>query len=374
MSGAEISLVGLVSNLDRAEYRPVVVCPHRGELPRELQRLGIQIEPLDFMRIRRGAGTFKLSGHLLRIAKAAPKLKALAAKHDIHLIHSNNTTAQMFGAAAAGLSRIPSIWTVRDLVPLGGLGRILYKLSSCVLVPSEAVELEVRRYGSGKVKKISNGIDLEKWNGLMAENGTAGSASAEGIRSEFGIAPSDVVIAMVGQLVPWKGHRYLLEAAGIFSKRAANAKVLIVGGDLFAEHRAYVEELKNMSAKLGIRERVVFTGHRNDVHRLLSAVDILVLPSLNEPFGRILLEAMACEKPVVASNSGGPREIIRDGTEGILVAEKDSEQIAGAVTRLIEDEKLRRDMGRAGRRRVEEFFDIRSKVKEIEELYRELVA
>jgi glycosyltransferase involved in cell wall biosynthesis len=370
MSGAEISLIGLLSNLDRNIFSPVVVCPQSGELPQELHRLGIQTEFLDFVRIKRDANKIKLTTHLFQILKTIPELTALVSKYNINVIHSNNTTAHLYGMPAAKLSRIPSIWTIRDLVPLGRLGRLLYKFSGRIIVPSESCAEILQTEKDDKIRKIYNGIDLEKWCGQTPEND--GSALENKIRLEFGIGRDETLIAMVGQLVPWKGHRYLLAAAGLFIKQFANVKILIVGEDIFSEHPDYKKELINICRNSSLQDNVIFTGHRSDIFQLMRGIDILVLPSLQEPFGRVILEAMACEKPVVATNSGGPREIIRDGVEGILVPESDAEQIAEAVIRLIGDEQLRKDMGRAGRSRVETGFDIRKKVEETEGLYREL--
>jgi glycosyltransferase involved in cell wall biosynthesis len=121
---------------------------------------------------------------------------------------------------------------------------------------------------------------------------------------------------------------------------------------------------------------VIFLGNREDVPRLMAASQVVLVPSLEsakEGFGRVAMEAMAMEKPVVASRTGGLPEVVTENT-GILVPPGDAQALAEALDRLLEDGELRRELGRAGRRRVEELFDLNHTVSEVKRVYRELLA
>ena len=134
-------------------------------------------------------------------------------------------------------------------------------------------------------------------------------------------------------------------------------------GEGEAEHEKYKQELRQIVEKLGLAQDVIFTGFRRDIPELLAAFDVLVLPSLEEAFGRVVIEAMACAKPVVATRGGGLPEIIRDKETGLLVPVKDPQAIAGAVLQLLADKALARQMGLSGRKRAEEMFDILTHVQ-----------
>ncbi|GAF67606.1 unnamed protein product, partial [marine sediment metagenome] len=149
-------------------------------------------------------------------------------------------------------------------------------------------------------------------------------------------------------------------------------KFIIAGKDL-SESKECEKTLKRMTEDLGIAKDVSFTGFREDIARVMAALDILVLPSLGEPFGRVIIEAMACAKPVVATGSGGVPEIVEDGRTGLLVPMKNYHAISEAVMNLVNNKRLASEMGERGRKRAEDLFDIKKKVKRVENLYRKLL-
>ena len=151
------------------------------------------------------------------------------------------------------------------------------------------------------------------------------------------------------------------------------ARFLVVGGDLFGDHPDYEVELHRLVSELGLEGRTLFTGYREDARALIAALNMLVLPSENEPFGRVMLEAMACAKPVVAFDRGGPREIIVEGETGFLVPPERIDAMADAVVNLLQDPALADRLGAGGQRRLRDCFSGRKCASETEAIYEELL-
>ena len=152
-------------------------------------------------------------------------------------------------------------------------------------------------------------------------------------------------------------------------KHIGDVRLILVGS---AEEN-YLKKIKALCNELGISNRVVFISYRDDIPSLLKAIDILVLPTLTEGFSRIILEAMAAQKPVVATNVGGNTEAVVDGETGYIVPPGDSLALAARINELVEDKKKRTKMGQAGRKRVESRFAIRLNVESIQEVYLKLL-
>ncbi len=164
-----------------------------------------------------------------------------------------------------------------------------------------------------------------------------------------------------------KGIKYLLESASLLLRSRNDVSFLIVGDG------ALKEELKILCADLKIEENVIFAGERSDIPEILSLTDIFVLPSLREGLPLTILEAMACGKPVIATNVGGVPEVVNDGVSGILVYQGDPEALHRAMNELLEDrEKLKR-MGHNGKKVCNENFDSKTMIGKIENLYDSLM-
>ena len=150
---------------------------------------------------------------------------------------------------------------------------------------------------------------------------------------------------------------------------------MVVGDALFREDETlpYKQALVDLTEELGIAEKVIFTGFREDIPEIMSILDILVLASWMEPLGMVQLEAMALEKPIIASNAGGPKEVVVDKQTGILVPPKDPQALANAVIELVKNNKLSY-MGKTGRQRVERSFSLDSHVQKVERLYEEILS
>jgi glycosyltransferase involved in cell wall biosynthesis len=361
LSGAEQSLLELLRHLDRNRFEPVVALPPDGELTERLQALGIPCHPLPLRRLRKTFNPFRLADALANVAAISGQLTQLIRRERIALVHANSNTAQLYAGTAARRGGVPCLWHTRDLVPLGMLGGWLGRHATAVIAISDCVRRQIApcTRDPEKLLTIRHGIDPAAFAPLCLAGKQAGNLFHVG---------------MIGQMVPWKNHIAFLEAAARLATVVPEARFVVAGGDLFHDHPGYRAHLEARAAELGLRDRILFTGYQPDVARLLESFDVLVHPATREPLGRVILEAMAMGKPVVAVNACGPSEIIRHGIDGLLAASDGSNDLADAVLSLIRDPAQARRIGDNARRRVEQDFNIRHTVSEIEAVYERLLA
>lgn len=351
IGGGQISLLGLLKRLNRGKYHPVVVCPAVGSLYDELKRIGVETHIVRMNTLR--------NLNFLLWVKTINRLVQLIKSKKIQIIHSNGSRATIFGGIAARLTKTPLIWHVRIVNSDKLLDRLLARLASKIIVISKAVS---RRFNwlknkEDKVVLVYNGIDLERFKPNV------------GIRKVRGesLSSKTPMVVTVGRLDWYKGHKYLLEAAEKIVQTLPDARFLIVGDG------GYRKRLENQVKQLNLDENVIFTGNRKDIPEILAGIDLFVLSSVSEGFGRAVAEAMACAKTVVATKAGGLSEVVEDGITGRLVSPKNSTALAEAIIELLKDKKKAENMGIAGRKRVEKLFSIERNVKSIEELYEKIL-
>jgi len=228
-----------------------------------------------------------------------------------------------------------------------------------LIVPSEAIAAKVAAEGrSGRFAVVPNGVDLSRF----------ATPVRCVFRREFGVPADAPLIGVVARLEPEKGHRYLVEAMPAISAVVPDAWLAVVG------EGSLLDELRALATALGVSERVVFTGRRDDVSALTADLTVAVLPSLREAQGISILEAMARRIPVVATAVGGIPEVITSGVDGLLVPPADPVALASAVGSLLANGSLRRRIGEAGYRTVADLFSIDAQVRRIELLYDEELA
>jgi glycosyltransferase involved in cell wall biosynthesis len=273
--------------------------------------------------------------------------------------------AEVVGARAAMAAGTPVVMatvhssrirSAMDIATLAALTPAMDRL----IVPSASIAVKVRAEGRGAAQFtiIPNGVDLARFDLPL---------TACALRYEFGIPSSAPLLGMVARLEPEKGHRYLVDAMPAILRGAPETWLVIVGeGSLDAELRARAAALPRPA-----RDRIVFTGRREDVAAITGEIDVAVLPSLREAQGISILEAMAHRRPVVASSVGGIPEVLTDGLDGLLVPPADAAALAEACIRLACSSKLRQRLGEAGRVTVEARFSLDAMVRRLEAVYDE---
>ena len=192
------------------------------------------------------------------------------------------------------------------------------------------------------------------------------SVSREQMRHQMDIKDNELIIVCVAFHSPIKGVDVLLKALKAITAETPEVKLIEVGGSLFPQE---TEELRMLSDELGLKERVIWLGQRDDVLTILQCGDIYCQPSRSEGLGIAILEAMSVGLPVVASNVGGIPEVVEDGNTGILVKPESLQELAGALKTLIYDRQKRNDMGFCGKRRVADCFEITRQNKKLVDMY-----
>jgi glycosyltransferase involved in cell wall biosynthesis len=351
LGGAERSLLELLRALDRTRWQPHLACPGSGPLPQAARELGVPVHEVPL----------SLHGALAKVRglpRAARALRELVARQQIGVVHANTLIAGYCALWAARAARVPCVWHVRDMT-YPWLGRAAARRADACIANSAATAATI---GGRGVEVVHNGVDARFFD--------EPDRRAE-LRAELGLPAAEVVVAMVGRLDPWKGHRLLLDAIARMAHRATFA---VVGDVAFASgrtrHGGYRAELEERARALGIADRVKFLGQRDDVARVLAGCDLLVHPSVEpEPFGRAIAEALAAGLPVVAADHGGVPELVAHDHTGLLVAPRDAGVLAAALDRAVADPELRQRLGNAARATALARFTARGHAQAVERVY-----
>ena len=361
IGGTEKQFVSLGRGLDAERFDLRIACLARsGELLQEFDGRGTPIAEY----LIRSLYDMRSLGRRLRFARDLRRSR-------IDIVHSFGFYPNLFAVPAAWIAGAPVVLaSIRDTGEFWSPAqrraqRLVCGLADRVLVNSRAVadSLAAEGYDRSRITIISNGVDLSRFD---PERGRGL------LRRELGIPPATPVVAVVARLNPIggmeiKGVGHFLEAAAILAGRFPDARFLVVGD---GPARAGLER---MARRLGPR-RVVFTGFRRDVARILADVSVAVVPSLSDGLSNSLLEAMAAGVPVVATRVGGNPEAVEEGVTGFLVPPADSGSLARSVGLLLENAALRAQLGRAARRRIAERFSMQQMIRSTEELYASLLA
>jgi glycosyltransferase involved in cell wall biosynthesis len=285
----------------------------------------------------------------------------------INLVHINSNV--IFGIPAILASKItktPCICHIRETRRLNRKERVLAKwINRFIVLTKEALDLYAQDVERNKISIVYNGLDLQEFKSTDNKDKT---------RQNLGLNGASATIGMVGRIAAGKGHMDFIKAAKIINERFPSVRFLIVGSSVLIDKKIE-EELKKTVAEIGLNKNVIFTGWIDDVRQIMSLFDVLVFPSSTflEGFPRTCIEAMALNKPVIATKIPGPSEIVLDGITGFLVPPHNPNMLANRIIELVGNPELAKNMGFAGRKRTEELFDAKEISKQIENVYLESV-
>ncbi len=370
VSGAERSLLTLIAGLE-GQVDPILACPE-GELGAEARALGIEPVPIT------GTGaSFRLhplhtSRGLLEMAQSSLQVRRIVERAAPDLVHANTTRAALLALAARSRSGPPAIAHIRDLAPPGRAADLVLSLvarRAAAVVANSAYVAD--RFGAsrGRVRVIHNPIDLDRFD--------PGRADGRAVRAELGIAADTVVLTVVGHVSPIKGQDKAIAILADLVAAGCDVALLLAGSVKFAspgarlDNSAFGERLPRLASELEVADRVRFLGERSDVPNLLAASDVLLMPFWREPFGRVAVEAMAMGVPVLASEEGGPAEVVRAGVDGILLPGLDPSEWSSALEPLIADAGRRSRLGENARTRAAD-FGVDAHIAQVLALYRQL--
>jgi glycosyltransferase involved in cell wall biosynthesis/protein-tyrosine-phosphatase len=364
-AGAEVQVATVASYLvEQPGVNLTAVLLNEGWLARELRRLGVPVAIVDEHR-HTALGIARLLTRFLR-------------EHDIDVVHTHRYKDSVLGSIAAKAAGVPHvIRTVHGLSePMRGWDRAKFQIYDAldratlwccadrILAVSRRMAeiLKESGYRAHTVTHIHNGVDLRTVKAMRP---------SEDVRRALGIEDDEVVIGTAGRFAPVKGHAYLVRAARLVLHHEHRARFLFVGSGPLAS------ELLESARQLGVDRRCLFVDpaadRRAGIYDLIAAMDLFVLPSLNEGIPMALLEAMALARPVIASAVGGIPEVVTDRVTGLLVEPENDGRLADACLALARNRPWAHTLGARARRVVERNFSHERNGNALLDLYREVV-
>jgi L-malate glycosyltransferase len=308
---------------------------------------------------------------LARMAYAGWALRRVAARTGAELVHANSIRAGLIALVARALGGPPVVVHVRDRLPEGAASRMTMSL----IVRRAAAVVANSRYTLGGLPRSGRAVQVAVASPVDLDRFDLPSGEPASSRERLGIPPDAPVLGVVGQLTPWKGQDDAIRVLAHVRRSRPGAQLVIAGSAKFVsretrfDNPTYVRGLRALCDELGVADAVHFVGERGDVPELLRAMDVLLVPSWTEPFGRVVIEGMAASVPVVATSEGGPAEIIQDGETGLLVPPRTPDAWAAAVERLLAAPELRISIAAAGRERVADYA-VERHVERLLDVYR----
>lgn len=356
IGGGSRMVYGLASHFNTPPWQSTVIVSPDGPLGPDLRAAGVGVIELDLTTISKSM-------------RATFRMTKLLSTLPLDIVHLHGQFAGFFGGMAARLAQarrviytahFPSFMTDWDLyrrVRNDIAERVTCRCADQLVCVSSIDREEYirRRLVSGnRTVTIHNGVDLSQFE---REFDTAT------LRQRLGLSPDVAIVGYVGRLADQKGVEYLMRATPTVLAQAPNTHVLIVGDGPLRP------QLEAVARQLGLTNHVTFTGVRRDIEALMAITQMVVVPSLFEPFGIVALEAMAAGKPVVASGVDGLTKLVVHGWTGFLVPPADTSMLANAIITLLTQAELRSTMGQAGRARAREHFSLAKMYQSYEQVY-----
>jgi glycosyltransferase involved in cell wall biosynthesis len=336
--GAELSLVHVLQHAAEVGLEPVVAFLQDGPLVARCRGLGVETVVVE-------AGRLRQPGAYLR---AIRRLAAIARGCDAVL--GWMTKAHLYSGPAAAMARRPRAWVQAGLpfrrAPVDRLAALI-PAGLVITLSREGDRAQRRLRPRRPTRRAFPAVDLALFD-------PARLPPPADLRVRLGLPAGAPLFGTIGRLQRWKGFHVLVEALPLVLREEPEAHCVLVGGP-HPREEGYLDELRDRATALGVADRIVFAGHQTNPHEWMQALDVFVHAASREPFGMVVIEAMALGKPVVATDDGGPTEIVTPGRDGVLVPYGDARRQADAVVGLLRDGELRASLGAAGRRRAAEF-------------------
>jgi len=365
IGGKETSIEALLFH--HKKFVPYILFSDDGYFPQRLKKQGFQnVFTLKVKRLR----------HLHRSIPAIWQIARFIRRHNIDVVIANHSHAWVYGGLAARMAGVKAVFFIRGIYhpnhfritcPLGWI--TAHWPADLYLANSQAsLDSLKSRIGNGvRWEVIYSPIDTQRFSLRYSEN------DLTCLRTELGIPARHQVIVFSGRIQEWKGQEILLRAAPQVLSRHPQTFFLFVGKATSLD-QIYYRKLQSLMKDLNIAKNVLFAGFQEDMPLILAMADVLVHASIEpEPFGRVIVEGMAMAKPVIATDAGGPREIIDHGYDGLLVPPGDPTALAESINMLLPAPQLSRQMGLRARKKVEEKFSIGKIIVRLEQTLEELI-
>lgn len=368
MYGADKVLLELIKGLDSKEFEAHVILPNDGVLVEALRQVGAQVSVLDYPILRRKYFNPKGIADYIRSYNFYAKQIALYAReHSIDMVH-NNTAAVLEGIYLKRKLKLPLIWHVHEIIVKPKaisdfINMLMGRYADKIVTVSQAVANHIKQspfIKDSQVEVIYNGVD----------NAVYYPMDASSIREKFDIAQDALVIGMIGRVNAIKGQNDFIEAVEPLLEKNEQAVAFLAGG-VFPGEEWRLEELDKRIASSSVVSQIHRIDYYDKTSELYNMFDIFVLPSIKpDSLPTVVLEAMACSKPVVGYNNGGIAEMVVDDKSGCLVKSNRPRELSNAISLLLDSSEKREKFGRVGYQRQKELFSLESYIKNFSELYK----
>ncbi len=331
VSGPDESLLTLLGALIPMGIEAHLVLPRPGPYVRRYEALGVRVHyaPLTILKRRPGLGAVLLPFRLVRAVAAVARI---ARQERVDIIHTNMEVV-LDGAIASRLLRVPHVLHYRGNTNdeprfvFDILTRFWTATAEKVLTISHATAEIFRKRGLGaKIEVVYNPVDVDAF---------AKAERSDEVRRELGAGPSDVLVGTVGRIHPRKDVATFLHAAALVARVLSNYRFVVIGSAEAPEEVRYLAELEALAASLELGDRLVWAGARRDMPQVLKALDIFLLCSRHEGFGRVAAEAMAAGTPMVLSREGALPEVVASEGRGFLALPGDPQDFARRIAEMV---------------------------------------
>lgn len=358
--GSDRSLLNIVTNINKEKYKPFVLLPCEGSLAskmREVKDVDVLIYDMAILR-RKNLSIKGVIEYIIKMIHSVKYIKNTIINNKINIVETN-TAVTFAGAIAAKKMKIFSIWHIREIITNkleNAIISLVMNTFSDIIIANSKATGDSLHVNSNKIRVVYNAIDdVEEKTEIKKDN------------------DRNIIIGMAGRINRWKGQKLFVDAAEIVLRKYPDT-VFYIAGDSYKGEEIIKEDLKNYISQKKIDGSIKMLGQVDDMNAFYDKIDIFVLPSIKpEPFGLVVIEAMRAGIPVIATNHGGPVEIIDDGKDGFLVESNDKQELAKRMIMLVSDISLREKMGNRGKQKQQELFSIRTMMNNLEKVYEECI-
>lgn len=322
MGGGEVAIYNQLKSLDRARFRPVMMFNRHGAFVEQIESLGVETVFLAYETVM--LSRLVHPARLWRLFVASGKMYGYVKRNRTDVIHCSDVLSLLLIAVSVLRFRIAVLYSVIFFYERARM--IVFNVLAIILVRSIVTNSSLVRedllrgtlFIARKILTVYPGVDMSTFRPRR-------DSETKEFRNELRVPSEAKLICMVGRYDPWKGHKIFLEAASLVSRERRDVMFVIIGGALFADvfpfFKDYYNDVVEYAHQRELKDIVIFLPHRDDIPEVMRSLDVLVLPSISEPFGLLVLEALASGVPVVVSRTVGALEVVRD-VPGVYVAER----------------------------------------------------
>lgn len=374
--GSDKTILMFISQLDKSKYFPVVILPFEGPLKTELEKNNIKVVIAPVLKLYRKMFAPKNLIQLVQEYKDGIKaLDQLHQEHHFSLVYSH-TLAALIGLFFARKRNIKHLWHVQEIIAKPKIfNRVFKKImaikSNHKIVYDSKATMDFWIKDNEALAKKSEFV----WNGIDINTKINYPETViKSVRHDYFLSnDNEIIIALVGRINSWKGQQLLLNAFHILSQKHNNIKLVFLGSAP-PNQEIFVTDLQKKIQEYQLSEKVIIIPFQKEIGKFWDAIDIAVVPSTEpEPFGLVVIEAMLAKKPVVASNHGGPTEIVINNETGFLFEPNNEHSLAASLEKLITNAELRTTLGINGDKRVRTHFSLESHVQHFEKIFDEVI-